>query len=115
MTDCICIDVAALGTQRHLIVDDGFAWGDSVPDDSWHLTGTIKLHSDRCCDTLFRLNGVIVDLKPPQRFVNAMSHVLSNDLPVPWAKVMPARDHRAFVKRVTAIVVDSMATISKKY
>jgi hypothetical protein len=98
-----CVDSSVLGTDEHLLVDDGtFAWTKFVPQSTWHLSGCPKDNSDWCLDTALRLGHASPVIAPPDRFVKAMS-VLSGSLgevPVPWAKVMPGREHQGFTKRL---------------
>lgn len=92
-----------MGTKDHLVVNDGtFWWATRVPDETWHLDGTVKNDSDWCLDTLMRLAGKAPELLPPVPFVKEMS-LFSGSLettPIPWQKVMPAKAHQSFVKRL---------------
>lgn len=107
-----CLDRSVLGTKEHLVVSDGtFWWSEVPPAETWHLTGTPKDDSDWCLDTVLRLSRVVLDLSPPTQFVREMS-LLSGSLPanlsIPWQKVMPAREHLGFVKRLVNDVVEAI-------
>jgi len=105
-----------MGTERNLLVDGGYRWVDHVPESTWHLSGELKLHSDRCLDTLLRLNSRVVDVSPPARFVNAMSQLMSGShVAIPWAHVMPEREHRAHVRKLINEASEALETISKDY
>lgn len=115
---CLCLDRRLLGTDRHLVVDEGtFAWATAVPAGALHLSGEVKVDTERCFDTALRLGSVAVDLSPPEAFVKAMS-ALSGSLgeaSVPWALAMPDWAHRAFVKRLAGDAVVAMAQAPLNY
>lgn len=105
-----CLDAGLLGTDKHLIVEDGsFSWSETLPGSTWRLTGQPKDLDDWCLDTAAHLARVKVDPEPPARFINAMS-TFSGSLgrPIPWQKVMPAPEHRAFTKRLVEAGVAAM-------
>lgn len=105
-----------MGTDKNLIIDDGYRWTNFVPKDSWHLSGEIKLESNRCLDTLLRLNSIQLDLNPPEKFITMMKQVISGSLDnVPWSHVMSGKDHRAFIKNLINQANDALAHISKDY
>lgn len=105
-----------MGTDKNLVIDDGYRWTSFVPKGSWHLSGDIKLDSDYCLDTLMRLNSFQVILSPPEKFVTMMKHVISGSLDgVPWSHVMSGKDHRAFIKNLINQANDALAHISKDY
>lgn len=104
--EAFCIDKSIIGTEKHLIVDQGFSWTELVPSNVWHLSGEVKPLDDRCLDSLLKLSRHVVDIDPPKRFVNAMSSILSGSIhyPPPWQKVMPNTEHKTFVKRLVTDV-----------
>jgi len=91
------IDASVLGTQRHIVGDsEGFLWSDSVPRDSWHLTGRLKQSGTaRCLDTLFRLAGHVTS-SVPQKYLTAMGHLVTGSVDFPWQHVIPQDDFRIF-------------------
>jgi hypothetical protein len=109
----LCIDQRVLGTDRHFVAVDGtYEWVTEVPPDTWWLSGHCKDSSDWCLDTAFRLGNIALPTEPPPRFTQAMS-LMSGSLgnqPVPWAKVMPGVEHRAFAKN---IISGSLAAMEK--
>lgn len=117
--DAFCIDASLLGTDRHLVCSDaGYSWRVTVPSDTWHLTGQIKLESDRCLDTLLRLGRTKLDLLPPSRFTNAMATFQSGSnapTSVPWQKVMPAKAHRSFTKGLVDVVAEAIDKLPTGY
>jgi len=108
-----CIDRSIIGTDRHLVSNDGlFHWSDVVPSETYHLTGAIKDDSDWCLDTVIRLSCADVDLLPPKKFVvpvSALAPSLLGSGTVPWQKLMPAAAHRGFIERIIRDVV--LATV----
>lgn len=108
-----CIDSSYLGTPRHIVGDlEGYVWSDSVPRDSWHMTGHVKSSpSSKCLDTLLRLDGRSSP-RPPERFVSAMSHLVtgSSPHPIPWMHVLPQDEFRAFFKNA---VQETMSAFSE--
>jgi len=102
-----------MGTESNLLVDNGYRWIKHIPRGSWYLSGEIKLFNDNCLDTLLELNKKKLDLNPPQKFVRAMAQLTKEQ--VPWAKVMPPRDHRAFVRKLINEASEAYDNISKDY
>lgn len=112
----ICIDSSILGTEKHLILDEGYLWSSTVPTDFWHLSGFPKTSSDRCLDTLLKLNGADVDITPPQKFVSAMSSIASGSMgTMPWSLIMPADAHRSFVKRLVNSMKETFPTLNRGF
>ncbi len=112
--ESFCIDRQILGTDQHLIhTIDGFSWLTKVPEDIWYLTGAMK-SVDMCLDTLFELERVNLTVTPPERYVRSMQ-LVAPDQVIPWAKVMPTREHRAFVRALVTGVEESLAQVSKNY
>lgn len=114
----LCIDSRLLGTDKHLVIDDGtFEWALTVPSETWWLTGTCKETSDWCLDTALKLAGAKLPIEPPPRFTQAMSLLSGSlgDIPVPWQKVMPALEHRAFVKGLVDATVVAMVAAPLDY
>lgn len=116
--DRFCLDKCLLGTDKHLVVLDGMVmWSDDVPSETWHLNGVCKDNSDWCLDTVIRLSGRPIDMSPPKRYVQAMS-IMSGSLEgvqVPWHRVMPAREHQGFTKRLIEEVGVAMARSPIEY
>jgi hypothetical protein len=114
----LCVDHVLLGTEKNLVVDDGtFQWSTTVPADTWHLNGKVKDDSDWCLDTAMRLAATQLPIEPPQRFVQAMSLFSGSlgDLSTPWQKVMPASEHRGFMKGLVDAAVVAMALAPLDY
>lgn len=113
-----------LGTEKHVVVDcdtdtlaSSYLLVDSVPEETWHLSGQIKLNSDWCLDSALKLSGKEINLQPPERFTSAMSTFSGSlgDINVPWQKVMPARAHLSFVKGLVSETVVAMANSPLDY
>lgn len=97
----ICVDSRVLGTKQHLLKSSGFSWASSVPKNAWYLSGHIKDDYDMCLDTLLKLECVDLSIEPPERFVNAMKHMISHSSdhwPPPWQYVMPVKAHKEFTR-----------------
>lgn len=107
--DPFVVDKAILGTSKHLLVNDGFAWIDHVPDRTWHLSGNVKNQSDWCFDTLLKLNCMNVNVRVPEKFEKAMSTLVSGSISsLPWANIMPKQAHRSFVDALVKSSIDSL-------
>jgi hypothetical protein len=116
MLEQICIDSSVLGTEKHLLLDEGYLWSSTVPAGFWHLSGKLKTYDDRCLDTLLKLNGTSLDVSPPARFVSAMSSLVSGSFQaLPWSLIMPADAHRAFVKRLINSVKETFPTLNRAF
>lgn len=95
----------------------GFLWSARVPAKTWHLTGAPKDDSDWCLDTVLKLAGKELHLAPPEPFVRAMSSFSGSlgSLSIPWAKVLPAKAHQSFTKRLVEEVGLAMADAPLDY
>lgn len=114
----LCLDSRVLGTDVNLVIADGtFAWSDKVPRNAWHLTGDVECDSDWCLDAALRLGGLTINVIPPERFVKAMAHFTGSigSEPIPWSKVMPAKEHQGFTKRMIDEVGVAMANAPLNY
>lgn len=112
----VCFDSKLIGSDMHLLVGDGYEWVTSPPRDSWHFSGYVKDDSERCFDSLLKLNGVEVDCSPPNNYVTAMSNTALFDTPFyPWQKIMPKRQYREFVEKVVSNVCGVIPRLDKKY
>ena len=81
---------------------EGFTWSESVPRDSWHMTGYLKSNSTaKCLDTLFKLNRH-VPASVPERYLAAVRCLVtgSNDHKIPWQHAMPQDEFRLFFKNL---------------
>jgi len=96
-----CIDSSVLGTKRHFISDDGFRWSDSVPRDTWHMTGTPKdSPAARCLDTLFALIGH-VPAQVPKKYITAMNCLVSGSHEaLQWQHILPAEAFQEYFKNI---------------
>jgi hypothetical protein len=112
------IDSSVLGTPRHILGDsEGFAWSDSVPRDSWHLSGSEKTTaSSRCLDTLLRLDGRTV-VPPPDRYLKALRCLVTGTCPdpVPWRHFLPQDEFRKFFKNVVQETTDAFSNLPFDY
>lgn len=110
------IDSSVLGTSRHIVGDsEGFAWSESVPRDSWHLTGSPKTApSSRCLDTLFRLTGHVTS-SVPQRYLTAMRCLTTGSFPVPWQHALPQDEFRIFFKNLVQETTDGFSELPFDY
>ena len=111
----VCIDRHIIGTEKHLLCNEGFSWVDDPPTDSWFLSADDADHT-LSLNTLARLHGVSIDTSPPVHFKKAMHSLLSGSLaPVPWSHVMPRRSHRAFVNNLVNAAVVATNELPKEY
>lgn len=111
------IDKKVLGTPQHLFVADGFCWVSTVPDGVWYMNGNLKDNSDWCLDTLLKLQGIIIDIKVPDRYYKAMESLMSGSIswPPPWREIMPKAAHRSFVESLIKSVAVSLNNAQKEY
>lgn len=114
----LCISSCILGTDKHLLcTSDGYAWCESIPCDVWHFSGAVKLDSDRCYDSLLRLAGVSIDTLPPRKHVAAINAAVNSleCVSIPWARALPKRVHKAFVRRLVDEAMVTAAKLPMKY
>lgn len=110
----LCIDSKFLGSPRHFLYDGQYSWSDSVPRDSWHLTGEIK-SVRRCLDSVLRLDHVELPSLPPHH-VAAMSSVISGSLGcVPWRHALPQDAYRKFFENVVHVLSSNYSKLSYDY
>lgn len=117
VSDLLCIDSRLLGTVSHLLInDEKNSWVEEVPDDAWHFSGQIKLHSDMCLDTVMALNHVKPNVLPEQKYLTMMSTLIHDEsVIIPWSKVMPTRDHRSFMTGIINAAIEAMVGLSRDY
>lgn len=110
------IDSSLLGTTRHIVGDqDGYAWSDSVPRDSWHLTGGTKSSpSVKCLDTLHRLVGK-TSPTVPDRYLTAMGHLVTGSVTVPWRHAVPQEVFRIFFRNLVQETTDGFSDLPFDY
>lgn len=115
--DPFVIDKRLLGTPEHLLCSGSFSWVSQVPHGAWHLDGTLKNDTDRCLDTLLKLNSIDLDVRPPQRFYRSMEVVMSGSAawPPPWKDVMPRAAHRSFIESLIKRVAEALDRASTEY
>ena len=97
-----CIDSRVLGTPKHFVVEDGsYAWSESLPRTSWHMTGSPKASpTAKCLDTLFALIRHVPASIPPQHRA-AFETVASGSLgEIPWASALPGATFQKFFKNL---------------
>lgn len=116
MSQPFLIDRRLIGTKQHLLVADGFSWVDEVIENVWHLDGSFKA-SNRCLDTLLRLGNVALDINPPERYVQAMTTVMSGSSawPPPWQDLMPKATHRSFVQALVKRVEETLGRLNVEF
>lgn len=112
------IDRSVLGTTKHIVGDsDGYVLTDSVPRDTWHLTGDLKSTSSaKCLDTLRRLAGRNLP-QVPEKYLASMNCLItgSQDVSVPWRYVLPQDEFRIFFKKVVQETTDSFSELPFDY
>lgn len=112
----VCFDSVALGSELHLVAGNGYRWVPDVPPGAWHFSGAVKNNSDRCFDSLLKLNGVGVDASPPDNYVAAMRNTsLLDEFSYPWQKIMPKKQYRMFLEKVVNNVCGVIPRLDKKY
>lgn len=114
-----CIDKKLLGTESHILCRKGsYQWVDEVPSYAWWLDGNLKVDCDSCLDTLLMLNGIDINVRPPDRFVLAMETVLSGSAfegEPPWKNILPDSVHKTFMKGLLSQVIDALKNCDTKY
>ena len=95
----ILIDKKVLGSETHLVSDGGYFWTDEIPQDAWHLSQECKPHSNRCLNSLLRLNGHAIDLFPQDKWVKSIRSI-SKLVTHPWSLILPRDEFRRFVERL---------------
>lgn len=110
----LCIDSSVIGTERHLLVDDGFSWSKNVPPKFWHLSPGIKPMDNRCLNSLLRLEGLDINLSPPDKFTKPMNLILPGGAR-PWSLLMPQDAHRELVERIKNEAICNLEKIDLTY
>ncbi len=101
------IDSTVLGTSKHIVGDsDGYVWSESVPKDSWHMTGETKTASTvKCLDTLFRLSNEPVP-HVPDRYLASLSCLVTGSQAIPWRYVLPQDEFKNYFKNLVQKTTD---------
>jgi hypothetical protein len=112
------IDSSIIGTDKHIVGDsDGYYLTDSVPRDSWHLTGELKTSSTvKCLDTLHRLVGKNLP-HVPDKYITAMRCLVtgSQQINVPWKYALPQDVFRIFFKNIVQETTSSFDKLPFDY
>ncbi len=118
VVDTFCISSAILGSEKHIIVSgDGFFTTSKDPKEVWFLDGTLDPNKPLCLDSILRLNGTDISIKPPDRWHKPMTLLTSGslDVRIPWSQVMPSLPYKHFVKTLIKSIVDVIQSLPKDY
>jgi hypothetical protein len=101
------IDSTVLGTSKHIVGDsDGYVWSESVPKDSWHMTGETKAASTvKCLDTLLRLSSETVP-QVPDRYLTSLKSLVTGSQAIPWHYVLPQNEFKNYFKNLIQKTTD---------
>ena len=110
------IDSAVIGTKRHIVGDsDGYVWSESVPRDSWHFTGEMKIApTSKCLDTLLRLEQRSLP-SVPERYLTSMRSIVTGSCPVPWQLALPQSEFKLFFKNIVQETTDVFSSLPFDY
>lgn len=112
------IDASFLGTPKHIVGDsDGYVWSESVPRDTWHMTGELKTtSSSRCLDTLLKLSQKKLPTVP-ERYTNVMRTLVtgSQDVHIPWLYALPQNEFKIFFKNVVQETTNTFSSLPFDY
>lgn len=110
------IDSSVLGTSKHIVGDaDGYVWSESVPKDSWHMTGQIKTASTaKCLDTLFRLSHSSVP-QVPDRYLTSMKCIVTGSQAIPWRYALPQEQFKNYFKNLIQDTTDKFDELPFDY
>lgn len=112
--DDVVIDKIILGADAHLCFGpNGFGLIESVPSNSWHLSGSPKLYSRKCLDSLFRLNGINLDTTPGKKWIASMTCARGRNLP--WSLILPRDEYRRFAERLVNSIKKNISSINAEY
>jgi len=107
MVQRFTIDSSIIGADKHIVCDpEGYTWSDSVPKDSWHMTGEFKIFATaKCLDTLLKLSHKEVPTVP-ERYLTAMRHVVTGSQAIPWRYVLPQIEFKNYFKNLVQVTSD---------
>lgn len=112
------IDSSVLGTPKHIVGDsDGYVWSESVPRDTWHMTGELKAApSSKCLDTLLKLSQKKLPAVP-ERYTNVMRTLItgSQDVHIPWLYALPQNEFKIFFKNVVQETTEVFSSLPFDY
>jgi hypothetical protein len=116
VSQSVLIDRLLIGTKQHLLIGDGFAWVENIIESAWHFDGTIK-STNKCFDTLLRLNNIEIGLDPPKKYVTAMTTLMSGSSywPPPWQDLMPKATHKNFVQSLVTNVEEALSKLDLSF
>lgn len=111
----ILFDKSMLGTREHLLYSEGiYAWVSQINKDAWHFSGKIKLFSDKCYDSLLKLNHIEHVTQPPEKYIKSCNLVFKNQIR-PWSLVMSQKAFRVHLENVTNAAIGNIKKASTKY
>lgn len=96
-----------------VVSDEGFNTLARPPRDIWFLNGELDPTKPLCLDSLLKLKGIEVPLRPEAKWVRSMGFLTSGS--VPWSQTMPASAYKSFVKNLVKSIADSMDGLPKDY
>ena len=109
----ICVDAAVLGSARHMVFDGQYTWSDSVPRDSWHLSGRLK--GSRCLDTILKIDGIELPA-PPASHTAAWETVTSGSVgTIPWRHALPREQYKKFFQNTMDVITSIYQNLSYNY
>lgn len=97
-----------------VVSSDGFTTLSKAPKDIWFLNGTFDPMKPLCLDSLLKLGGAEVDIKPSIKWTTAMS-LLAHDFQIPWSQVMPSTEYKSFVKNIVKSIIGTIDALPQDY
>lgn len=97
-----------------VVSSDGFTTLLKAPKDIWFLNGAFDPMKPLCLDSLLKLGGVDLDIRPPNKWTVAMNLVASGSQ-VPWSQVMPSTEYKSFVKNIVKSIIGTIDTLPQDY
>ena len=97
-----------------IVSSDGFVMSSKPPSDVWFLDGTTDSMKHMCLDTVLRLGGVSVSIRPQDKWTRSMS-LLAPDAMIPWSQTMPSIEYKSFVKNLIKSLTETIDNIPKDY
>jgi hypothetical protein len=113
----LVLDKHLLGTETHVRINSDLkiSYVHEPPDDCWYFSGEIKDDTDKCLDTVFKLENVQVDTKLDLRLHKMLSTLVKDSANVPWSKMVDREWFKSRFRELLKVIRGNLISLEKSY